>query len=384
MKWIVAALATLVLLLVLAAYGPGSLTAQKFEPSEPDPALEAMFDAPTQPAVRMAEELHGAEDLEPGPDGRLYGSLADGRIMALAEMGGWSEVANTGGRPLGLSFAPDGSLFIADALKGLLRLGAGGDFEVWLADESDGGPLVFTDDLTVLADGTVILTDASKRYGYGAHMDSFFEGEQTGVVYRVTAPGEYEALADGLAFINGVDHDPETGLVYINETWAGRVWMLDPNTEEMSVLIDGLPGYPDNLEFDPETGLIWIALPSPRSEELDSLHPTPFVKRLAWRWIQIAGLPPLPPTPAMALAVTTDGEPAYALYGPDDRGSGITTATPWSGAVYVAGLERDGVDAYSVPVELLAAAPPEDARALTLEGDITSGEPRAEIEGGGR
>jgi hypothetical protein len=28
----------------------------------------------------------------------------------------------------------------------------------------------------------------------------------------------------------------------------------------LTLLIDGLPGYPDNLEFDEETGLIWIAL----------------------------------------------------------------------------------------------------------------------------
>ncbi|MFW5660007.1 MAG: SMP-30/gluconolactonase/LRE family protein [Oceanicaulis sp.] len=358
MKRIAAVLATLVLVLVLAAYGPGSLNAMKFEPSPADPALEAMFDQPQAPVERLAADLHGAEDLEPGPDGRLYASLADGRIMALDEAGVWSEVANTGGRPLGLSFALDGSLFVADALKGLLRLGGDGEFQVWMADESDGGPLVFTDDLTVLEDGTVILTDASTRHGYGDHMDSFFEGEQTGVVYRVFAPNDYAVLADGLAFINGVDHDPETGLVYINETWAGRVWRLDPNTEAMTVLIDGLAGYPDNLEFDPVTSLLWIALPSPRAADLDALHANPFAKRLAWRWIQLAGLPQLPPTPAMALAVTTDGEPVYALYGPDDRGSGITTAAPWNGRVYVSGLERDGVDAYPVPGGLVAAPQP--------------------------
>lgn len=359
MKWIAAILATLALVVALAAYGPGSLNAMKFEPSTPDPALEALFDQTLEPEARLAEDLHGAEDLEPGPDGRLYASLADGRVMAMNADRAWSEVSTTGGRPLGLAFAPDGALFVADAERGLLRMDESGEFEVWLADESAGGPLVFTDDLTVLSDGSVILTDASKRYGYGAHMESFFEGEQTGAVYRVTGPGAYETLAEGLAFINGVDHNPLTGQVFINETWAGRTWVLDPDSGDMSVLIDGLPGYPDNLEFDPETGLIWIALPSPRSVELDGLHPNPFIKRLAWRWIQIAGLPPLPPTPAMALAVNTGGEPVYALLGPDDRGSGITTATPWNGRLYVSGLERDGVDVYAVPSGIVGNRPAE-------------------------
>ena len=349
LRWIAIIVSTVLLIVVLAAYGPGALTAYRFDPAPADPEFDALFADPVDPVITEAQDLHGPEDLEPGPDGRLYASLADGRIMVREGPGLWREHANTGGRPLGLAFGPDGALFVADALKGLLRLNADGTFETWLADESEGGPLVFTDDLTVLEDGSVILTDASTRYGYGEYMTSFLEGEQTGVVYHVTAPGEYEAVAEGFAFINGVDHDPATGLVYLNETWAGRVWTLDPRTNTVELLIDALPGYPDNLEFDPGTGLIWVALPSRRSEELEALHPRPFVKRLAWRWIQIAGLPPLPPRPVMALALNTQGEPAAALYGPDDAPFGITTAVPYEGRIWVAGLERDGIDAYPVP-----------------------------------
>ncbi|TGY90431.1 SMP-30/gluconolactonase/LRE family protein [Marinicauda algicola] len=350
MTWIVRgaiALGIVVLLLLGLAYGPGALQAQRFEPVPLDPELDAMFTDPLEPLAREGD-FFGAEDLEPGPDGRLYTSLADGRILARAPEGGWEEFAHTGGRPLGLAFGPDGALFVADALKGLLKRTQTG-WQTWLADESEGGPLVFTDDLTVLADGSVILTDASRRYGYGEYMTSFLEGEQTGVVYRVTAPGEYTVLMEGRAFINGVDHDPATGLVYVNETWAGQVWELDPASGEHRVIIDGLPGYPDNLEFDAGRGLIWIALPSRRSPELEPLHPRPFVKRLAWRWIQVAGLPELPPRPVMGLAITPEGEPVHALLGPDDQDFGITTILPWQGALWVAGLEREGVETYPLP-----------------------------------
>jgi len=331
----------------LAAWGPGSLNAMHFEPPQPDPALEARFETETLPLRQERDDLHGAEDLEPGPDGRLYASLADGRIMARDAAGDWEMVAETGGRPLGLAFAPDGTLFVADARLGLLRQTEGG-WQTWLAPAPDG-PLVFPDDLTVLEDGRIVMTDASLRHGYGDHMASFFEGDQTGRVLLVTGSGAYEELAAGLGFINGVDHDPETGLVYLNETWTGRIWQLEPDTAEMSVLIEGLPGYPDNLEFDRESGLIWAAMPSPRAMDLEALHPRPFLKRLAWRWIQMAGPPPLPARPPMAIAVDTDGRPALALRGPDDGADGVTTALVWRGELWTAGLARDGITVFPVP-----------------------------------
>ena len=346
---IVAALAALI---VFGAYGPGALQAVKFTPTPQDPELLALFDEVQYPVLEEAESLLGSEDLEVGPDGRLYASLADGRIMVRAADTSWQEYANTGGRPLGLSFGPDGRLFVADAKLGLLVETDTG-FETWLAQIPEG-PLVFTDDLTVLDDGSVILTDASLRHSYGDHILSFAEGEQTGVIYKITGPNEYELLAEGYGFINGVDHDPQTGLVYINETWAGQTWVLDPETAEMNLLITGLPGYPDNLEFDPATGLIWIALPARRSAELEPLHPHPFFKRLVWRLIQIVGEPPLPPMPAMAMAVDRSGEVVFALSGPNHHETGITTATPWRGQLWTSGLERYAIDAYDVPEGVIA------------------------------
>ncbi|WP_417495755.1 SMP-30/gluconolactonase/LRE family protein [Maricaulis sp.] len=341
---IVAALAALV---SLAAWGPGSLDAMRLVNTPADPALQPLFQPVQDPVRTERADLHGAEDLEPGPDGRLYASLADGRIMVREPVGDWVEFANTGGRPLGLSFAHDGSLFVADARRGLLHH-TGEGWDVWLGAAPDG-PLVFADDLTVLADGRIVLTDASLRHAYGHHMESFLESEQTGRILLVTAPDEFTELAGGLAFINGVDHDPASGRVYVNETWSGRIWQLDPDTGEMNVLIEGLPGYPDNLEFDNETGLIWAAMPSLRSPDLEALHARPFLKRLVWRWLQIAGLPALPDRPAMAIAVDRDGQPVYGLTGPAEAQDGTTTALVWNGELWMAGLDRDGMTVFSAP-----------------------------------
>ena len=350
MRMIGIILVALAALVGILAWGPGALETTRFAPPPADPAIETLFDRPTTPLRRERADLFGAEDLEAGPDGRLYASLADGRIMARTpgRDGTWSEVGNTGGRPLGLAFAPDGRLFVADARRGLLAQTPDG-WETWLASTEEGGPLVFADDLTVLRDGRIVLTDASLRHGYGHHLESFFTGDQTGRILMVTAPGEYETLADGLAFINGVDHDPQTGRVYVNETWSGRIWQLDPESGNMHILVEGLPGYPDNLEFDTDTGLIWSALPSRRAADLEALHPHPFLKRLVWRWIQLTGFPPLPPRPAMAIAVDTDGTPVLALLGPEEDADGITSVIVWDGEIWTSGLARDGMTVFALP-----------------------------------
>src|SRR5580704_6385462 len=65
----------------------------------------------------------GPEDVVAGPDGMIYTGLRDGRVFAVApEDGAVREVANTGGRPLGLEATADGRLLICDSPKGLLEL----------------------------------------------------------------------------------------------------------------------------------------------------------------------------------------------------------------------------------------------------------------------
>ncbi|TRO97059.1 SMP-30/gluconolactonase/LRE family protein [Glycocaulis profundi] len=357
MRWafrLLAGVAALMAVLALLAYGPGSMDARRFDPTPPAPRLEALFTDPAEPELREGP-LHGAEDLEPGPDGRLHASLGDGRVMARSPGGDWEEVAHTGGRPLGLAFDPEGRLVVADALRGLIRLEPDGDWTT-IAEPGAYPDLVFTDDLTVLADGTIILSDASGRYGYGEYLESFWEGEQTGRVFAFRPGGGREVLMDGLAFANGVTHDPQSGEVFIAETWAARVLAVDPATAEKRIVIDGLPGYPDNLHWDDEERLLWIAMPSLRSGQLEFFHPRPFLKRLLRRFTDVFGEPDLPDRPVMALAVDRRGEPVRALLGPADGAYGATTAVPWEGRLWIGGLERETIDAYAIPERLESAS----------------------------
>ncbi len=82
MRWILIVIAGLAGLVSLAAWGPGSWAARRLANTPPGQALQPLFEPVREPLRTERTDLHGAEDLEPGPDGRLYASLADGRIMA--------------------------------------------------------------------------------------------------------------------------------------------------------------------------------------------------------------------------------------------------------------------------------------------------------------
>ena len=65
----------------------------------------------------------GAQDVLLSANGTAYTGTADGSIWAVKPGAGQARrVANTGGRPLGLEWLPDGRLLVCDARKGLLAV----------------------------------------------------------------------------------------------------------------------------------------------------------------------------------------------------------------------------------------------------------------------
>jgi hypothetical protein len=82
-------------------------------------------------AERLDVGGEGPEDLAVGRDGAVFTGLRDGRIVRLdPETLRAATFAETGGRPLGLRFAPDGRLLIADAERGLLAAAPDGSVTV--------------------------------------------------------------------------------------------------------------------------------------------------------------------------------------------------------------------------------------------------------------
>ena len=90
---------------------------------------------------------------------------------------------STCGRPLGLRFHyKSGNLYIADAYKGLMRVGPDGGEATVLANKADGVPLRFTNGGDVdQVTGEVFFTDSSMNYQRSQHERVTATGDSTGL-----------------------------------------------------------------------------------------------------------------------------------------------------------------------------------------------------------
>ena len=124
--------------------------------------------------VGAAPDESAPETIARSPrDGRLYTALANGAVIRLPDGTGAAEaVAQVGPRPLGVVFAPDGTLYVAHTSRGILRLAADGT-SATVAECGEGRYPRFTDSLYVAADGAVWFTCPSQRFDLsGVRLDA--------------------------------------------------------------------------------------------------------------------------------------------------------------------------------------------------------------------
>ncbi|MBB4889695.1 sugar lactone lactonase YvrE [Streptomyces netropsis] len=243
--------------------------------------------SPALPPLRLLPlDGAGPEHLALDASGNLLTGVADGRILRVdATTGRVEEVARTRGRPLGMHLLPDGRLLVCDAYDGLLRVDpATGTVETVLTAAA-GEPLNLCSNVTVTRDGTVFVSDSSRRFPLHHWKGDILEHSGTGRVIRWVPGSAAEVVVDGLQFANGLCLAPDESFLVMAESGAyrlRRLWLTGDRAGATDLFADRLPGFPDNLTTSRD-GLVWVALAGPRNALLDSLHRHhPALRRALW------------------------------------------------------------------------------------------------------
>lgn len=173
------------------------------------------------------------------------------------------------GRPLGMRFhRKTGYLYIADAYLD--------------ANEAEGVPFRFTNDLDFDEGGAIYFTDSSTNFQRRHFLLSIFSGDDTGRLMKYDPKsGEITVLLRNLMFANGVAMSKDFSFLLVSETTKCRIlryWLKGPKMGSSEVFAL-LPGFPDNVRRNSK-GNFWVALHCRRN------LPTSLALSYPWlRWV---------------------------------------------------------------------------------------------------
>ena len=191
--------------------------------------------------------------------------------------------AHIGGQPLGMAFDRNDNLYICIGGMGLYRIAPDGKVEKAtdetnrsLRSVNDDSRLRLADDLDITDKGLIFFSEATIRYEMDEWPVDGLEARGNGrIICYDTNTGKTHTAVRGLKFPNGICVASDGQSILFAETFGcsiKRYWFDGPKKGAIEVVMDNLPGYPDNINLASD-GNYWLALVGMRSPSLD----------LAWR-----------------------------------------------------------------------------------------------------
>jgi ribose transport system permease protein len=202
--------------------------------------------------------------------------------------------AHIGGQPLGMAFDRKDNLYICIGGMGLYRIAPDGAVEKAtdetnrsLRSVNDDSRLRLADDLDITDNGLIFFSEATIRYEMDEWPVDGLEGRGNGrIICYDTNTGRTHTAIRGLKFPNGICVASDGQSILFAETFGcsvKRYWFDGPKKGAVEIVMDNLPGYPDNINLASD-GNYWLALVGMRSPSLDLAWKMPgFRNRMAKR-----------------------------------------------------------------------------------------------------
>jgi len=325
----------------------------------PVPVDPQAWDAPSQPALsgsyavnnKLADfetleldGLHGPEAVTTNIAGDVYAATHEGWIIRWTN-GEFEPWVNVGGRPLGVAFDAKQNLWVANAYTGLQKVDLDGNITLE-TDVADGIDIRYADDLVVVPNGKVYFSDASTKFVAAdtgdtlsaSLLDILEHGGHGRIIEYDPLSKTTKVIMRDLNFANGVTSNLNGDFILVAETGSYQVikyWLQGPKAGQSEVLIDNLPGFPDNIHRGKD-GRYWIGLTSPRAEILDKLSNKPFQRKMIQR-LPAFMRPQVEPY-GHVLAIDEAGSVLYDFQDPEGAYPATTGAWETEDYLYVSSL----------------------------------------------
>ena len=307
-------------------------------------------------------ELDGPEDVIFDKDNNMYCGSRHGDIIRFfaPHHKEWEVFVHIGGHPLGFAFDAQGNLYSCVGGMGLFKITPEREV-IKLSDETnrsllsivDDSRLRLADDLDIAPDGRVFFSEATVRYEMYDWMVDALEGRGNGrIICYDPKDGSSRTVLPKLQLPNGICVEPSGQSLLYAETWGCRItrWYFDgPKKGRSEVVIDNLPGYPDNINRASD-GTYWCALCGMRSPVFDlALRMPKFRKRMVQKVGRDDWLYPNMNT-GCVIKFDADGKILDVLW--DLGGEAhpmITSIREHKGYLYLGGIYNNRVGRYKIP-----------------------------------
>ena len=289
-------------------------------------------------------QYEGPEDATLGRDNLVYVTAEGGRVLRIRNRQ-VEAFADTGGRPLGIEVDADGSFVVANAYLGLQRIDRQGNVTSILSSV-DGATPIYPNNLAIAQDGKIYFTEASSKYGadkyrgsYNASLLDIMEhGGHGGVFVFDPATGTARQLLDDLNYANGIAISEDSSYLVIAETSNYRVlkhWLTGSHQGETAVLLDNLPGFPDNLKTG-KSGRFWVGFAAPRNDLIDKVSDKPWLRKVIQRLPSVIRPQAVPSSHVVAF--NGDGEILMNMHEPNARFPMLTGVLETQRSLYLTTL----------------------------------------------
>ncbi len=309
-------------------------------------------------------ELDGPEDVIFDKDENLYCGSRHGDIIRFfaPDYKRWEIYAHIGGHPLGMAFDAKGNLHSCVGGMGLYMITSDPERKVVkLSDETnrsllsivDDSRLRLADDLDIAPDGRVFFSEATVRYEMYDWMVDALEARGNGrIICYDPKDGSSRTVLPNLQLPNGICVEPGGQSLLYAETWGCRItrwWFDGPKKGHKEVVIDNLPGYPDNINRASD-GTFWCALCGMRSPVFDlALRMPQFRRRMVLKVARDEWLYPNMNT-GCVIKFDAEGNVLDVLW--DLGGEAhpmITSIREHKGYLYLGGIYNNRVGRYKIP-----------------------------------